>query len=239
MVRMRKPGAFTTPLLAALALSAVAPAAVRAEVVKPGEEQGLGLTPGEIPAILKQAKADPYAAPAAPACESIPREIAALDEVLGPDADAPAQKVKTSDQAGDLIGGALKSLIPHRDIIRFVTGANRRDKQRTAAAMAGWSRRGYLKGMEVNLGCAERKAGPTPTIVLGPVEPDPSQVATLSRAPTTEDAAETAAAETPSETPAIQQVAAHTAPAPYRTYGSRALVTVAEPDPVFPRQAAR
>jgi hypothetical protein len=133
-----------------------APVAGHAETVRPGEPSdsiGLGLIGHDTPEVLKHAKADPYAAPAAPACETIPHEIAALDEVLGPDADSPTQKTKMRARANRLISQALRSTIPHRDVVRFVTGADRRDKALNQAAMAGWARRGFLKGMEVNLGC--------------------------------------------------------------------------------------
>jgi hypothetical protein len=124
--------------------------------VRPGEPSdsiGLGLIGHDTPEVLKLAKADPYAAPTSPACDTIPREIAALDAVLGPDADTPAQKTKMRARANRLISQALRSTIPHRDVVRFVTGADRRDKALNSAAMAGWARRGFLKGMEVNLGC--------------------------------------------------------------------------------------
>jgi len=193
---MRKARAAPTTLMVAVAVLAVAPVAARAEVVKPGQEQGLGLLPGDIPDVLKTAKADPYAAPPAPACESIPREIATLDTVLGPDADAPPQKTKAANQAGDLMTDAVKSLIPHRGVVRLLTGASRRDKQRADAAMAGWTRRGYLKGMYLNLGCAEREAGAPVEAALQsqPATPAPAPVVSAA-APSTEEAAEDAAAQ--------------------------------------------
>ena len=42
--------------------------------VKAGSESGLGLTGAEIPAVLRHTKADPYKAPSAPACLTIPCE---------------------------------------------------------------------------------------------------------------------------------------------------------------------
>lgn len=156
---MPKPGVHGLGVIAAAAVMA-APLA-HAEVVKPGESPGLGLglTGAEIPDPLKKAKADPYAAPAAPACETIPKEIAALDAVLGPDADAPPEARNTSSAAGHLVASTVRSLIPHRAVVRLLTGAERKEQARSEAAMAGWSRRGYLKGMSVNLGCADRAAG--------------------------------------------------------------------------------
>jgi hypothetical protein len=220
---MREFSAVRTGLLAAAALVAISPvvaSGARAEVVRPGEEKGLGLTPSGVPEILQRAKADPYSAPAAPACETIPREIAALDEVLGPDADAPKPQ-KASDEAGGFITDVLKSFIPHRSIVRMVTGASKADKERSEAAMAGWTRRGYLKGMEINLGCAERAAGVAPPTqaaaptsapaapplrtAAAPPDPRPATVSApepvtqTAIAPSTEDAQENAAANTPAE----------------------------------------
>ena len=152
---MRK--ACAAGLAAAALATALAPVAARAGAVRPDESHDddwtLGLVGHGVPDVLKAAKRDPYAAPVAPACETIPREIAALDAVLGPDADSPAEKVRMRARAEKLVFQGLRSMIPHRDVVRFVTGAQRRDKALNAAAMAGWARRGFLKGMEVNLGC--------------------------------------------------------------------------------------
>lgn len=152
---MWTPGALA--VTAALSLAAAsAPVVGRTETVRPGEPSDgieLGLWGHDTPEALRKAKADPYAAPASPACETIPREIAALDEVLGPDADEPLQKTRMRARANRLVGQALRGFIPHRDVVRFVTGADKRDKALNQAAMAGWARRGFLRGMEINLGC--------------------------------------------------------------------------------------
>jgi hypothetical protein len=103
---------------------------------------------------LKHAQADPYAAPAEPACMSLPQELAALEEVLGPDVAEPPRRI----EASRLIGRAIRGLIPHRDVMRFITGAGRKEKALARAAMAGWARRGYLKGLAQNLDCSTRIA---------------------------------------------------------------------------------
>jgi hypothetical protein len=147
---------------AALATVSLAPLGARGEPIRPSESHDddwtLGLVGHSVPDVLKAAKRNPYAAPAAPACETIPREIAALDAVLGPDADSPAERTRIRVRAEKLMFQGIRSMIPHRDVVRFVTGAQRRDKALNDAAMAGWARRGFLKGMEVNLGCAARAA---------------------------------------------------------------------------------
>jgi hypothetical protein len=138
------------------AAAAFAPLAGRAETVRPGEPSDnieLGLFGHTTPEVLKRAKADPYAIPARRNCDAIEREIVALDEVLGPDADAPAHKTAMRARANRLIGQAMRGMIPHRDVVRIVTGADRRDKALNEAAMAGWARRGFLRGMELDRGC--------------------------------------------------------------------------------------
>jgi hypothetical protein len=119
--------------------------------VRVGEDRGLGLMGAETPAVLKAVAADPYKAPSAPVCESIPQEIAALNEVLGADVDTP--KVKASLLGPNLIGGAVRGLVPYRGWVRMLTRAGDRDKALMNAAMAGYARRGYLRGLEQNLAC--------------------------------------------------------------------------------------
>ena len=144
----------TAPRLAILAISgtlalAGSPAAAGD---RPGETRGLGLMGPDMPPLLKEVVAEPYRAPAEPACQSIPREIAALNDVLGPDADEPV-KAK-SKVVSDFVGGAVRRMIPYRGVVRFLTRAGEKDKALTEAWMAGFARRGYLRGVEANLHCA-------------------------------------------------------------------------------------
>lgn len=176
-----RPAAANLVLAAAAAAVFAAPAAASAEVVRPGEAAGLGLFGPNVPEVLKAAKADPYAQPASSACDGVAREIAALDAVLGPDADAPAQRVRIRTRAERLVFQAARGFIPHRDIVRFVTGAGRRDKALSEAIMAGWARRGYLRGLGASHGCAAPEAavgaataqpvtaGPAPATFAEPV----------------------------------------------------------------------
>ena len=80
--------------LAMVAVLAGAPSAF-AQQVHPGHEEGLGLTGPDIPQILKDARAHPYAVPDPATCGTVTREIAALDNILGADLDntlAPKKK---------------------------------------------------------------------------------------------------------------------------------------------------
>ena len=170
-----------------------APAAY-AEPIRPGEEStfDLGILPASTPEVLKAAASAPYVAPARENCEGVAREIAELDAVLGPDADAPK---KGGGGAGKFVGAAVKSLIPYRSVVRFVTGADRKAKERNEAAMAGWARRGYLKAVQANLGCPGATAAPSPPAVTTAARPPDSSSA--DGAPAT-SASTAVATETPS-----------------------------------------
>ena len=116
----------------------------------PGSQQGLGLTGADIPPILKAVQANPYRYPAAPACESIPQEILALNQVLGPDVDGEQAKTSKAHMAMNYARG----MIPYRGYVRFLTRADSKDKALQAAATAGYARRGFLRGLEAHLQCA-------------------------------------------------------------------------------------
>jgi len=139
----------------AIAGLAAAPATAAFAQPKPGSERGLGLTGADIPPLLQAVQADPYRAPAEPACETIPQEIMALDEVLGPDVDTVV-KTRTSDTVVRMVGGAVRGLIPYRGWVRFVTQAGAKDRKLQNAATAGYARRGFLRGLEANLQCAPK-----------------------------------------------------------------------------------
>jgi hypothetical protein len=126
--------------------------------VKPGSQQWLGLMGADIPPILQQARADPYRAAAEPACETIPREIMALNEALGPDVDA----LKTRTGARQMAAGYVRGMVPYRGVVRFLTGADGKDKKLQAAATAGYARRGFLRGLEASLHCAPPEPQATP-----------------------------------------------------------------------------
>ena len=156
--------AYSQLALAAVAALAIAPmAALAGQAPQPGEgEQGLGLRAPKIPVVLQQARSGPYAPPAGPLCATAPKEIAELDAVLGPDADAPRPKDKLI-QPTKWVSQAVRSAIPHRDVVRFITGADRKQKLLYRAEMAGWARRGYLKGLTEAAGCAAASATFTET----------------------------------------------------------------------------
>ena len=136
----------------------------------------LGLVGTDVPAMLAQVKADPYKAPIAPACDTIPAEILQLSNLLGPDLDSGvAAPEQTLTQRGM---EAAKGFVPYSGVVRFVTGASKKDKDLHEAILAGYARRGFLRGMEINLKCgaaaqAQAQAADPP--------PDPKPTAKKSR----------------------------------------------------------
>jgi len=119
--------------------------------VRPGETLGLGLRGAQVPELLKAVAADPYRAPAAPACETIPAELKALDDVLGADAGQPR---KHRSQVVKWAMGSVRGMVPYRGVVRFLTRADQHDHALMDATMAGFARRGFLRGLEANLRCA-------------------------------------------------------------------------------------
>jgi hypothetical protein len=137
-----------TALAAALALAAASAAA--AQTVHPGQAEGLGLIGPTVPQILKDARANPYDLAQVSDCSSLLQQVAALDQVLGPDLDSPQARASS---VPDLMAG-IRAVVPYMGVARLVTGAGHREKQLVNAALAGWERRGFLKGTARMMGCA-------------------------------------------------------------------------------------
>lgn len=121
----------------------------------------LNVMRAKIPPVLLEAKQGPYAMPPA-GCAAIAAQVAALDEVLGPDLDAPpsaeqglferGQELAEKEALGAL-RGAAEGLIPYRGWVRRLTGAERHSRLVAAAVGAGGVRRAYLKGVGESRGC--------------------------------------------------------------------------------------
>lgn len=109
----------------------------------------IGISKKEIPEVLVKAAENPYAAPPSRRCAALRTNYAALNEALGPDFDANAEK--NENRAGRIAaaGGEMlvNSLIPFRGLVREISGAASADRQRNAAIQAGLARRGYLRGL--------------------------------------------------------------------------------------------
>ncbi len=123
----------------------------------------LNLVHASIPAVLVDAQKRPYVAPADHSCPALAAEVRALDEVLGPDLDAPASasnpgliergSTAVGDAAVSAVRGAAQGVVPFRGWVRKLTGAERYSKEVAAAIAAGTVRRAFLKGVAVTRGC--------------------------------------------------------------------------------------
>lgn len=106
----------------------------------------------EIPALLVEAVARPYAMDDLNKCRKLSDAIEELDAILGPDLDLP-QEERDRISAGRTAKWVVSSLIPFRGLIREVSGANAQDRKVNAAIQAGLTRRGFLKGVGTARGC--------------------------------------------------------------------------------------
>jgi len=120
----------------------------------------LNIDAKEIPPALVVARRAPYAPPQPASCEEIAAEILALDRVLGPDFDAPAEGDATRKsryaKMNDLAHSAAGGWIPFRSMVRWVSGADRHERDRISAVVGGAARRGYLKGLRDDKACAAK-----------------------------------------------------------------------------------
>ena len=123
----------------------------------------LNVVRAEIPAVLVEAQKEAYSVPSDHSCASLTARVRALDEVLGPDLDAPASASnpglieRGSSAAGTAAVGALRhtaeGVVPFRGWVRKLSGAERYSKQVAAAIAAGTVRRAFLKGLRVSKEC--------------------------------------------------------------------------------------
>lgn len=115
-----------------------------------------------MPQLLERVAAAPYAAPEPRTCEELERQIAELDGLLGADVDV--EGAGGQDLVGGWARGALRDLIPYRGVLRFVTGASKKEKALAGAILASSVRRGYLKGVRETLAC--HGAGATDVVYM-------------------------------------------------------------------------
>jgi hypothetical protein len=151
-----------TLALAALALSACATKDQnRIQDISATPLRDLNIAKVEIPGVLRDAMGNPYKSPADKSCPALLAQLADLDEELGPDIDAPEEKLSRTEASRDALEhaatGALQrtveGAIPFRGWLRKLSGAERHSKQAQTAVMAGKVRRGYLKGIMESNSC--------------------------------------------------------------------------------------
>ena len=154
-------------LLAGCASTDKAAAPLEAAVTMPLSD--LNLVQKDIPAVLRTAHAGPYRVPALADCPAIRAELGSLDDVLGPDLDAPAETRDTADKLGQAAGNAVvgavtrtaEGVIPMRGWVRKLSGAERRQDEIRAATQAGMVRRAFIKGILATGICPGAPGGAT------------------------------------------------------------------------------
>jgi len=156
---------FKPPYLAAAALAFVGavPALAADGIAATGEKHvktvierplgDLNVMQPAVAAALRRAAQAPYA-PADPNCENLTWEIQQLDAALGRDFDTKApSKDKVLPSVTQLEGEAAGNFIPYEGALRFITGADRRDRKTAEMILAGAVRRAFLKGTGEARGC--------------------------------------------------------------------------------------
>ncbi len=124
----------------------------------------LHLVHDSIPPVLLQAQKQPYALPEDRSCDALAAAVLELDEVLGPDVDAPKSNrdrsaaerggAAVSNAAIGAFKGAAENVIPFRGWVRKLTGAERFSKKVTNAIAAGNTRRSFLRGIGAGQACS-------------------------------------------------------------------------------------
>ncbi|MEP6785348.1 MAG: hypothetical protein ABI898_06345 [Sphingomonadales bacterium] len=117
--------------------------------------QDVNLRKKQIPAVLVQAKDDPYSTAGARTCPQIGSAISNLTAVLGRDFDSKEEKARPNrgKQAASVGKAVVQSLIPFRGVIREISGAAGAQRDYDTAVDAGIARRGFLRGTARAKGC--------------------------------------------------------------------------------------
>lgn len=131
--------------------------------------EDLNIRSKKIAPILLAIDGNPYNVENLNACDDLRQSIQSLDEVLGPDADAELKKRSNVNKAIAGGGQLVSSSIPFRGVIRQITGANKKKRERETALFEGITRRSFLKGYaaakqcetyeEINIQSAESLLG--------------------------------------------------------------------------------
>lgn len=134
----------------------------------------LNLRNKEIPLILQLAQDEPYNLSELKGCDAIRTEVTRLDQVLGPDANEPAERVGLVNRGLRTGGNVLGGMIPFRGLVRQVSGAKAEEKRWETAIYAGVARRSFLKGYMAGKSCEtiEEASIRSARDVLGMSEPN-------------------------------------------------------------------
>jgi hypothetical protein len=113
----------------------------------------VGVIREKIPPVLIEARKTTYALPSPLTCRTIFDAVDALDAELAPDLDAASTQIKSGMSATELGETVVHGLIPMRSWIRKLSGAEKNANAVQAAILAGSVRRGYLKGVGLQMRC--------------------------------------------------------------------------------------
>ena len=133
----------------ASAQTAAAPQSVTAGDVAGKPLDDLNLRKEKIAPVLEAAQANPYRIPGKGRCADLNREVADLNEALGPDIDesiSPSAQQKRDRAIGGTARSVVGSLIPFGGVVREISGANAAENHRELYLYAGIVRRAFIKG---------------------------------------------------------------------------------------------
>ena len=113
----------------------------------------VGVVKDQIPQVLIDARTKTYVLPAPLTCKTLFEAVDALNAELAPDLDAPETQIKSGMSATEIGETVVHGLMPMRAWVRKLSGAEKNANEVQAAVMAGSIRRGYLKGVGLQMGC--------------------------------------------------------------------------------------
>lgn len=130
-------------------------------VVSPFED--IGLVKAPISEKLEKIAENPYTMPKSLRCDKLRKEIAELDELVGPDDSMPVGVLdnidekstreyvdKGADIAKNRAVDTVRShvdIIPYRSVVRAVSGADKHSRMAAYSLQSGKLRRAFLKGL--------------------------------------------------------------------------------------------
>jgi hypothetical protein len=113
----------------------------------------VGVIREKIPQVLIDARTGTYVLPSPLTCATIFDAVDALDAELAPDLDQDSTQLKSGMSATEIGETVVHGLMPMRSWIRKLSGAEKNANEVQAAIVAGSVRRGYLKGVGLQMHC--------------------------------------------------------------------------------------
>lgn len=117
-----------------------------------------------VPAVPRQLKLlqNPYGTDRSRSCSAIKEELSDLETALasnhsnlnGPNFNHDTRAGYAGEAAHDAMTAAATSLVPYRGVIRYMSGATRREKEGIAADRRGRQRMGFLVGLAAERRCS-------------------------------------------------------------------------------------